>query len=149
MAVGVRITNPVTALKSGDKIEMVIKYTLAWIPMVLIGIGNGVVRQFGYGRFFGELLAHQISSVTGIILFGLYVWILSFRWPLQSSYQAIAVGLICLGLTVAFEFFFGHYVAKHSWGRLLSDYNIPKGRLWSLVLITIIIAPYVVYRIRS
>jgi hypothetical protein len=128
---------------------MVLEYTLAWIPMVLIGIANGAIRQFGYGRLLGELLSHQISSVTGIIFFGLYVWTLSLRWPLQSSSQAIAIGLIWLGLTVAFEFLFGHYVAKHSWSRLLSDYNILKGRLWSLVLIAITIAPYVVYRIRS
>jgi hypothetical protein len=73
---------------------MVLEYTLAWLPMVFIGVANGALRQFGYGRLLGELLSHQISSVTGIIVLGLYVWILSFRWPLQSSYQAIAVGLI-------------------------------------------------------
>jgi hypothetical protein len=128
---------------------MVLKYTLAWIPMVFIGIVNGAIRQFGYGRFLGELFAHQVSSVIGIILFGSYVWILSIRWPLESSRQALAIGVIWLGLTVAFEFLFGHYVAKHPWTRLLHDYNILEGRLWSLVLISITIAPYVIYRIGS
>jgi hypothetical protein len=75
---------------------MVLKYTLAWIPMVFIGILNGAIRQFGYGRFLSELFAHQVSSVTGIILFGSYVWILSVRWPLESSYQALVIGLIWL-----------------------------------------------------
>ncbi len=128
---------------------MVLKYTLAWIPMVFIGILNGATRQFGYGRFLGELFAHQVSSVTGIILFGSYVWILSIWWPLESSYQALVIGLIWLGLTVSFEFLFGHYVAKHPWSRLLHDYNIFEGRLWCLVLISITIAPYVMYRIGS
>ena len=128
---------------------MVSKYTLAWIPMIFIGIANGAIRQIGYGRFLGELLAHQISSVTGIILFGLYTYILSLRWPLQSSYQAIAIGLIWLGLTVTFEFLFGHYIAKHPLSRLFHDHNILEGRLWSLVLIAITIAPYVIFRIRS
>ena len=128
---------------------MVLKYMLAWIPMVFIGIMNGAVRRFGYEKFLGELLAHQVSSVTGIILFGLYIWLLSIRWPLESSSQAFAVGLIWLVLTVSFEFLFGHYVAKHPWRRLLHDYNILKGRLWSLVLIAITMAPYVVYRIGS
>jgi hypothetical protein len=128
---------------------MVLKYTLAWIPMVFIGILNGAIRQFGYGRFLSELFAHQVSSVTGIILFGSYVWILSIRWPLESSYQALVIGLIWLGLTVFFEFSFGHYVAKHPWSRLLHDYNILKGRLWCLVLTSITIAPYVMYKIGS
>jgi hypothetical protein len=128
---------------------MVLKYTFAWIPMVFIGILNGAIRQFGYGRFLSELFAHQVSSVTGIILFGSYVWMLSIRWPLESSYQALVIGLIWLGLTVSFEFSFGHYVAKHPWSRLLHDYNILEGRLWCLVLTSITIAPYVMYKIRS
>jgi len=128
---------------------MIIRYTLAWIPMVFIGIVNGVIRQFGYGRFLSELPAHQVSSVTGIIFFGLYTWVLSLRWPLESSRQALSVGLIWLGLTVIFEFLFGHYVGKHSWSRLFHDYNILEGRLWSLVLMAIALAPYVMFRIRS
>jgi hypothetical protein len=127
---------------------MVLKYALAWIPMVFVGMANGALRQFGYGRFLDELLAHEVSSVTGIILFGLYACILSLRWPLETCRQAFAVGLIWLGLTVTFEFLFGHYVAKHPWGRLLQDYNILEGRLWFLVLIAITIAPYMMYRIR-
>jgi hypothetical protein len=117
--------------------------------MVLIGILNGVIREAGYKRFLGELLAHQVSTVTGVILFGLYVWALSHRWRIQSSNQAVAIGLIWLVLTVAFEFLFGHYVMGHPWSRLLHDYNILEGRTWLLVLIWITIAPYVFYRLRS
>ena len=129
--------------------EMILKYTLAWVPMVVIGIVNGAIRQFGCGRILNELLSHQVSSVTGIIFFGLYIWFLTLRWPLESSRQALVVGLIWLGLTIAFEFLFGHYVAGHPWSRLIHDYNILKGRLWSLVLIAVAIAPYLIYRIRS
>ena len=47
-------------------------------------------------------------------------------------------------LTVAFEFLFGHYGAKHSWTRLIQDYNLPSGRLWAHVLAAVAAAPYVV-----
>ena len=126
---------------------MLVTYTLAWIPMVIIGILNGIAREFGYGRHVGELAAHQISSVTGVILFASYTWTLSLCWPLGSSRQALGVGLTWLGLTIAFEFSFGHYVAKHTWARLLRDYNILEGRLWSLVLATVCLAPYLVYKL--
>ena len=72
---------------------MILRYTIAWIPMVFIGMVNGVLRQFGYGRFFNELLAHQVSSVTGVILFSLYIRFLSLRWPLESSHQALAIAV--------------------------------------------------------
>jgi hypothetical protein len=128
---------------------MIPRYTIAWIGLAIIGIINGVIREVGYGKFLGELLAHQVSSVTGIILFGLFTWCLSLRWRMQSSGQAFTIGIIWLGLTIAFEFLFGHYVMKHPWSRLFHDYNILEGRVWLLVLVWITIAPYVIYRLRS
>ncbi len=128
---------------------MILKYTIAWLVMPLIGIVNGVIRGIVYERFLGELRAHQVSSVTGAILFGLYAWALNLRWRIQSSSQAVAIGFIWLALTVAFEFLFGHYVMRHPWSRLLHDYNVLEGRVWLLVLIWITIAPYVIHKLRS
>lgn len=128
---------------------MILKYSIAWIVLPIIGIANGIIRQIGYGKLMRELLAHQISTVTGIILFGLYAWALSLRWKIQSSWEAISIGLIWLILTIVFEFLFGHYVVKHPWSRLLHDYNILEGRLWVLVLIWITIAPYVFFKLSS
>jgi hypothetical protein len=129
--------------------RMTWKYVLAWLPMPLIGIINGSIRQFVYGKFMGELTAHQISTLTGIILFGLYVWFISRVWKIKSTSQALSIGLIWLSLTVAFEFVFGHYVMGNPWSRLLHDYNFLEGRLWALVLIWITIAPLVFKSRRS
>lgn len=128
---------------------MILRYTIAWIGLAIIGIINGVIREVGYGKFLGELLAHQVSSVTGIILFGLFTWCLTLRWRMQSSGQAFTIGIIWLALTIAFEFLFGHYVMKHPWSRLFHDYNILEGRVWILVLVWITIAPYGICRLRS
>ena len=127
---------------------MILKYTIAWIPMVFIAIANGTVRQFGYGRFVNELTAHQISCFTGIILFLIYTFAVSVRWPFENARQERIVGLIWLVLTIAFEFIFGHYAAGHTWDRLLQDYNILAGRLWALVLVALAFMPYLVFRIR-
>jgi len=128
---------------------MILKYCIAWIIMPVIGIINGVIRQLGYGKLVGELLAHQVSTVTGIILFGIYVWLLSLKWRIDSAGQAIVIGFIWLGLTIVFEFIFGHYVMKHPWSRLFHDYNILEGRMWLLILIWITIAPYVFFKLRA
>lgn len=55
--------------------------------MVFIAILNGAIRRFGYGKWLNEVPAHQLSTGTAIVLFGLYILFVSFRWPLQSSYQ--------------------------------------------------------------
>jgi hypothetical protein len=125
---------------------MIWRYILAWIPMVSIGIINGIIRELTYGKYLGELLAHQVSTITGVLLLGLYIWALTHFWSFESSKQALVIGFIWLGLTVAFEFLFGHYIAGQSWSKLLSDYNILAGRVWIAVLIWIAIAPLLFYR---
>ena len=120
---------------------MILRYILAWIPMIFIGIINGIVREVTYGKYLNELRAHQVLTITGVLLFSFYIWALTRLWSIESPEQALLIGLIWLGLTVVFEFTFGHYIAGHSWSRLLSDYNILAGRVWIVVLIWIAIAP--------
>ena len=126
---------------------MIFKYSLAWIPMVFLAIVNGALRELTYGRAMPEVRAHQVSVVTGILFFGAYTWLLSFKWPLQSSEQATIIGFLWLALTVAFEFVFGHYVMHHPWSGLLHEYNILAGRLWILVLLAVTFLPLVVFKI--
>lgn len=125
---------------------MILRYILAWIPMVFIGILNGILREVTYGKYLSEVRAHQISTITGVLLLGSYIWALTRFWSFESPQQALTIGLIWLGLTIVFEFTFGHYVAGHSWSRLLSDYNIFAGRVWIVALIWIAIAPLLFYR---
>ena len=44
--------------------SLFVKYLLAWLPMMIIAIGNGALREFVYKRFVGELAAHRISTFT-------------------------------------------------------------------------------------
>ena len=128
---------------------MVFKYILLWFPMVLIAIINAVIRESVYGPFMSELRAHQVSTLTAVIFFGVYVWLISGRWEIESAQQALIIGLIWVLMTVSFEFLFGHYVMGHPWSRLLADYNITAGRTWILVLLWTLILPYLAYRLRS
>jgi len=128
---------------------MIKRYTIAWLGLVLIMILNGTIRNLVYGPLVSELTAHQISSVTGVLLTGLFTWLLSLKWRIQSERLALAIGSIWLVLTIVFEFIFGHYVMGHPWSRLLYDYNLIEGRVWSLVLIFTMIAPYIIYKMRS
>jgi hypothetical protein len=127
---------------------VILKYSLAWIPMVFIAILNGIFRESVLAKELSELRAHQLSCLTGILLFFGYTWLLSHQWPLDSTGQALAIGLVWLLLTVAFEFSFGHYVGRHSWGKLLQDYNVLAGRLWVLVLLGVALLPFIVFKMR-
>jgi hypothetical protein len=124
---------------------MILIYTLAWFPLVLLAILNGALREKGYRRFMSELRAHQLSTLIGIVLVGIYVWIMELLWPLESSQQAFQIGGIWLVLTILFEFGFGHYVMGHPWERLFHDYNILTGRVWLVFVIWTAISPLVIF----
>ena len=128
---------------------MIVFTVLAWIPMVAIAVLNGVIREAWYTKRLGELRAHQLSTLTGAILFGIYIWALSLLRPLESAVHAVRMGSIWLVMTVCFEFLFGHYAARHPWKRLLRDYNLFAGRLWILLLAWVAAAPYVFYRMQQ
>jgi hypothetical protein len=128
---------------------MISRYIVAWLPMIVIGISNGILRESTYGKYLDELRAHQISTLIGIIFFSLYIGNLVYFWHLESSSQAITIGLIWLLLTVGFEFLFGHFIAGHSWSRLGQDYNLLAGRVWIFVLLIITFAPLLFYQLFS
>lgn len=117
--------------------------------MVLIAIANGALREASYGKYMSELQAHQISTLSGLLLFSAYIWVVIRTWRPDTSEQAITVGLIWLGLTVVFEFLFGHYVAGQPLSKLLYDYNVFAGRVWVVVLIWVTVAPYIFYRLQK
>ena len=122
-------------------------YLLFWILLAIVAIANGILRQSTYGKYVPELVAHQVSTATGIALTGLVVWMLSQRWPIENATNAWIIGFCWLAMTVAFEIGFGHYLAGHSWTKLLADYNIVAGRIWSLFLVWITVMPYVFFRL--
>lgn len=128
---------------------MIFKYFLLWFPMVVIAIINGTIRQLFYTNFFNELHSHQLSVLSGISLFTVYIWIITGIWKIESSNQAIFIGLMWLGMTIIFEFLFGHYVMGNSWEELFADYNLLNGRLWVIVLLWTAVSPFIFFKVRS
>lgn len=123
------------------------KHILWWFAFPFVGILNGVLREATYKNFVGDLSAHQISTVTGILFFGVIFYFIFKKWKIESVKHAILIGAIWLGLTILFEFGFGHYIMGNTWENLLRDYNLAKGRVWGLFLLWIAIAPFVFYKI--
>lgn len=128
---------------------MYLTYFLLWFVLVVIAIINGAVRNGVYQKYLGDLLAHQVSTVIGIALFGIFIWFAVNKWRPESSNQAVLIGVMWLVMTVIFEFIFGHYVFGNPWSKLLHDYNILQGRVWILILIWVTIAPYLFYKLQK
>ena len=127
---------------------MITRCILLWLPLPLVAIANGILRNAVYQRALGTSLAHQVSTGTGIGLFALYASLVRSWCPLHSLGQALMVGVIWLALTVAFEFLFFHFVMGQTWIELLKAYHIWEGELWVLILIWVFVLPPLMFYVR-
>jgi hypothetical protein len=132
-----------------SRTHSLIRYVIAWVPMLFIAVANGALRQFTFGKVMPELRAHQLSTAIGSILIGLFIYAVIRTWAPSSAKQALAIGLIWLLLTVIFEFAFGRLVMHRSWVVLLNDYDLFAGRVWVVFLAWLTISPYVFFRLRN
>lgn len=123
------------------------KVLAVWFLMLIVSIANGAARDLVYGKSISELAAHQLSSLTSIVLLGAVIFAFVRFGPIASEKQAVLTGLLWLALTVAFEFLFFHFVGGHSWEALLANYNVLKGRLWPFVLLWVAAAPWLFFRL--
>jgi len=124
---------------------MIKKYLLAWIPMIFLAILNGGLRDFTYAQMVSQAHAHQISTVTLISVFTIYVWFLGRIWPLASLRQAALVGTVWLTLTVAFEFAIGLFISGLSWEEMFRAYDLSSGNLWILVPLAVALLPSLMF----
>ncbi len=124
-----------------------VRYVLAWVPMLAIAVVNGALRQATYGRVLPELRAHQLSTLIGSVFVGLFIRFVVRARPPSSGHQALLIGFVWLVLTVAFEFFMGLVLAHKPISEVLHDYNLFAGRIWVLFLIFLTLAPWVFFRV--
>lgn len=121
---------------------------LMWLVLLLAMMGNGTLRVLVLQPRLGEDLARQVACLSGVgILLVLTVPFVAGAGDLGTR-ALFGVGALWLTLTVAFEFLFGRYVSGASWESLLADYDLRRGRLWSLVLVTVFVAPWLVSLVR-
>jgi hypothetical protein len=126
-----------------------IRYVLAWFPMLVIAIANGALRQFTYARVMSEPHAHQLSTIIGSVCIGAFIWYVIRTWPPSSSRRALLIGFLWGMLTVVFESFMGLILQHLSLQQVLHEYNLLAGRVWTLFLIWLVVAPWLFFRIRQ
>ena len=126
-----------------------IRYILAWIPMLLIAVANGALRQFTFAKVMPEPQAHWLSTLIGSVCIGVFIWFVIRAWPPSSGRKALLIGLIWLLFTIVFESFMGLVLQGRTLTQVLREYNLLAGRVWALFLVWLAIAPWVFFRLRQ
>jgi hypothetical protein len=125
------------------------KATVTWFVLFVVMFANGAIRVVVLQPRLGEDLARQVASLSGVALVFLVSWAFVGASPSATRRQLWGVGVLWVCATVAFEFLFGHFVSGLSWHALLADYNLLQGRLWSLILISVCLGPWLCGAVRA
>ncbi|HXX62238.1 MAG TPA: hypothetical protein VEO56_00465 [Bacteroidota bacterium] len=128
---------------------MIFRAVVVWIVVLVCAFLNGGLRVAFIIPSVGESAGHVISCFTLSLLI-LLATFLFIRWmhP-ENSAEAIRVGVLWLILTLMFEFLACHYLFGNSWEKILSEYNLLRGRIWVLVLIVTTFSPLIMARVRG
>lgn len=129
------------------RVFFMVRYLLAWFPMLVIAVANGALRQFTFAKLMPEPQAHQLSTLTGAVLIGFFIWAVVRIWPPASGRKALLIGICWVLLTATFETWMGLSLQQRSWPEVLHEYNLGAGRVWSLFLLWLGGAPWIFLRL--
>ncbi len=122
---------------------MYLRALLLWFGLMVLAILNGGFREYAIIPNTSEATGHWISTFMFCAIILLATWV-GLKWlEPRDTRDTWRIGVFWTVLTVAFEFGAGHYLFKHPWSKLLADYNVLNGRIWALVLLTTLLAPWV------
>lgn len=115
-----------------------------WAVMVVIAIVNGFFGQFVVSKALGDYGSHLYRTFFIITVIFVFSNVYVRRSGLNGEIApALLTGLSWLALSITFEFGFGHFVFGLPWEKIIGEYRLNEGRLWSLVLASEVIAPVV------
>ena len=113
-----------------------------WLTLVVVESLHGTMRRLVLEPHLGDLLARQVSVLTGSALIIIVFWF-TIRWigP-QPDRRWWEMGLLWLTMTLAFEIGLGRAVGS-SWDRIASDFDPRRGGLLAFGMLVILVAPRV------
>ncbi len=118
-----------------------------WLLFLGIAIVNGGIREKYFQNYMDELLAHQFSTlllIAGIFLFTTFFVKIK---QITDKKTLLLTGIFWASLTIVFEFLFFYFIGGKPLAILLADYNLLKGRLFSLVIIGTLFSPIISSRL--
>ena len=120
---------------------------LFWLSFIPFAIANGLFREM----ILQPRIGGYALPVSGL-LFIMYIFAVTFvflpRLGLRSRGHAAGIGLLWMGLTIAFECGLGLFMGQ-SLLMLLKQYDITTGNLWAFIVLAMGVAPWLVWACKS
>lgn len=121
----------------------------AWIGFAGIAVICGALRVKLLEPWLGEAKAHVLGTLIACVCIFAAIQLFVAASGLTETWPLMRIGAFWTLLTIGFEFLFGTLVLKKSLEELFADYNIFRGRVWLLVLVTTFWGPVLAGMLRQ
>ena len=124
---------------------LVARAAAIWVAILVLAVANGAVRESvlipWLGRTMGLVSSGAVLCAVVLLVSGICMpWVRP-----RSARDSWFVGVLWVGLTVAFEFGFGAVVQHRTWHDMVQPYLFRDGNIWPVVLAVILVAPRLGY----
>ena len=118
----------------------VLNSLLIWLCFIPVAILNGGLREYVLVEAIGEEWALPVSGIILSVCIFLITWL--------PSKDGWLIGIGWALLTIVFEFAAG-LAGGSTVSELLAAYNPLSGNLWLLVLLTTLLSPVIVRKVKA
>lgn len=127
----------------------ILKSLIIWFCFIPVAILNGGLREYVLAKAIGEECALPVSGIILSVCIFLITWLLLPRMiKAFTSKDGWLIGIGWALLTIVFEFAAG-LAGGSTVSELLAAYNPLSGNLWLLVLLTTLLSPVIVRKVKA
>lgn len=129
------------------------KVILFWFVLLILALANATIRETTYKPLLAPIIgiwAHQISSLTGIILFFLAIYFFIKNLKVKhSTKDLLFAGILWIVMTVVFESGMNYFIRHLTLQQVIETYYFWKGDTWVFVLLSLVVSPLVASKLVS
>jgi len=123
-------------------VKLLARALIAWLAIMVLEVGNGLLRKVFVEPLVGDLVARQVGVAIGSLMVVLVAYLLAGWLRLRRKPSMALVGMAWVALTIGFEIVLGRLLMGLSWARILSDYDVMRGGLMPVGLLVMASAPF-------
>lgn len=120
-----------------------------WLLVMAVEFVHGTLRWIFLRPHVGDFRSGQIGVFSGSLLFLLIVYFCKPWMKLRGVGDCLRVGVLWVGLTLVFEWSFGHYAMRRSWESIAAEYNLLHGGLMLVGLAIFGMSPWIAFRLHG
>ena len=126
-----------------------IKVIALWLAMLSMAIVNAVIRE----KLLAPIVGYGVALPASGLILSVFIFLIAYiSVPFFGSLGSrayISVGIAWFGLTLSFEFLFGHFVAGKRWLEIMQVFDVTKGNLFTVALLSTLVAPWLAANARG